>query len=168
MALIGLGRAASVNGVFYTDFILGSPGAGNIARVFADLFGAFFWGLTAWLCAFSTFAVLLGCFSGDHFGSEMTFSLSWFAFIFPNVGFTIGTMLMADEFGSQALKIVTAVMTLILVIGLLLLWFGAFRAVMKGYIMMPGKDEDQEISAFKGEFDNFEQRYPQEAVFKME
>lgn len=98
----------------------------------------------------------------------MTFSLSWFAFIFPNVGFTIGTMLMADEFGSQALKIVTAVMTLILVIGLLLLWFGAFRAVMKGYIMMPGKDEDQEISAFKGEFDNFEQRYPQEAVFKME
>lgn len=44
LALVALGRAASTDGVFYMDFILGIPGAGNIARVWADLFGAFFWG----------------------------------------------------------------------------------------------------------------------------
>ncbi|CCG84947.1 protein of unknown function [Taphrina deformans PYCC 5710] len=167
LALVACGRAASSSGVFYMDFILGTTGAGEIARVFLDLFGAFFWGLTAWLCAFASVAIIMGCFSGPHFGSEMTFSLSWFAFVFPNVGFTIGTMLLAEEFNSQALKIVTAVMTVILAIGVSLLWFGAIRAVAKRYIMMPGKDEDKPIAAFRGEFDRFEERYPSEAQYKM-
>lgn len=109
----------------------------------------------------------MGCFSGPHPGSEMTFSLSWFAFVFPNVGFTIGTMLLAEEYESQALKIVTAVMTVILAIGLILLWFGALRAVYLRYIMMPGKDEDKPIPAFKGEFERFQERYPHECAYKM-
>lgn len=84
-------------------------------------------------------------FSGGSPGSQMIFSLSWFAFVFPNVGFTIGTskilahhhyapylcllVLLAEEFDSYALKVVTAVMTVILAVGLILLWIGAFRAV---------------------------------------
>lgn len=76
-------------------------------------------------------------------------------------------MLLAEEFQSEALKIVTAVMTVILAIGLLLLWFAAFRAVAKGYIMMPGKDEDKAIDAFRGEYDQYEERYPLEAKYKI-
>lgn len=95
---------------------------------------------TAWLSAFATVAVLCGFFAGGKPGSKMTYSLSWFSFIFPNVGFTIGTDLLAEEFNSEGLKVVTAVMTLVLLITLILLWFGAIRAVIQGDIMMPGKD----------------------------
>lgn len=77
-------------------------------------------------------------------------------------------MLLAEEFGSHALKVVTAVMTVILAIGLILLWFAALRAVWLGYIMMPGKDEDKAIAAFKGEFDRYEERYPREALYKLD
>lgn len=147
LALVALGRAASSDGVFYMDFILGVPGAGNIARVWADLFGSFFLGFTAWLCLFASVSILIGVFAGGKPGSQMTFSLSWFAFVFPNVGFTIGTFLLAEEFESEALKIVTAVMTVILTIGVVLLWYGAIRAVIKGYIMMPGESTSYQLAS---------------------
>jgi tellurite resistance protein TehA-like permease len=44
----------------------------------------------------------------------MSFNLSWWAFVFPNAGFTLATIQIANGLDSAGIKWVTSVMTIML------------------------------------------------------
>lgn len=74
-----------------------------------------------------------------------SFTLNWWAFIFPNAGLTLATIQIANAVDSPGIKGVTSGMTIILVILWLIVAVGHIRAVWRQDILWPGKDEDKDI-----------------------
>lgn len=73
----------------------------------------------------------------------MGFALPWWALVFPNVGFTLATVRIGEELGSEAILWVGSVMTVLLVATWLMTAGMCVRAVVLGQILWPGKDEDR-------------------------
>lgn len=65
----------------------------------------------------------------------MTFNLTWWAFIFPNAGFTLATIQIGNVLGSTAILWLTSVMTAVLFIGWLLLIVIHVKALYQGRIL---------------------------------
>lgn len=72
----------------------------------------------------------------------MSFHLSWWAFVFPNVGFTIATIRIGTSFQSHGVLWVGTAMSLIIVAIYLFVLCCHVRAVWRKQILFPGKDED--------------------------
>lgn len=72
----------------------------------------------------------------------MSYTLNWWAFVFPNAGLTLATIQLGSVYGSPAINGICSALTVLLVI----FWFVAaiccIYAVAKGHILWPGKDED--------------------------
>lgn len=67
----------------------------------------------------------------------------WWAFVFPNVSFTIATIRIGEQFESEGILWVGSMMTVLLV-GMWIFVFACHvRAVLRKDILMPGKDEDK-------------------------
>lgn len=75
---------------------------------------------------------------------KMQFALTWWAFIFPNVGFTLSTVMLGRELGSEGILWVGSVMTALLAAIWCVAFVGCVRAVWKGMIVWPGRDEDKD------------------------
>jgi tellurite resistance protein TehA-like permease len=112
-------------------------GAAETLRVMALFIGIFLWLFAFWLFAIA----VLGNVSVV---GRMAFSLSWWAFIFPNVGFTLSTSMIGQELESEAILWVASGMTALLVAIWLVSAVGCIRSVWKGAIVWPGKDEDKD------------------------
>ncbi|KAK3317488.1 voltage-dependent anion channel [Cercophora scortea] len=117
---------------------LGDPatmGAG--VRLLAINVAVFFWGLSFWFFASAAAAVVAGM-------PDSKFHLSWWSFVFPNVGFAIASMRLGEALGSEGVLWLSSVMT----VGLFLAWgfigFRCVRAVVKREIVWPGHDEDSD------------------------
>lgn len=118
----------------------------QILRVMATMSAVFMWSLSAWFFAIAVIANLRGM-------REMTFKLNWWAFVFPNVGFTIATISIGKVFQSEGVEWVGSIMT----IGIISIWlFVAVNhiwAVWKKNVLWEGKDEDiyMQVGAAKTE-----------------
>lgn len=70
--------------------------------------------------------------------------------MFPNVGFTIATIRIGEQFESEGILWVGSLMTILLV-GMWIFVFACHvRAVVQRVILMPGKDEDKGELAYLG------------------
>ncbi|KAF2120711.1 voltage-dependent anion channel [Lophiotrema nucula] len=98
--------------------------------------GIFLWVFMFWLFAIAT----LSCLSGIR---NMSFTLTWWGMIFPNVGFVIATIEIGKQLNSEGIMWLGSVMTILLVALWLFTWVNAIRAVWRKKIMSPGKDEDK-------------------------
>lgn len=136
IALIGLANAIPENPS--SGYFARHPDAKEILRVMALFVGIFMWLFSFWLFA----VAVLGCVVVL---GKMPFALSWWAFIFPNVGFTIATGMIGKELESEAVLWVASVMTVLLVGIWLVSFVGCARAVFLGKIVWPGKDEDKDL-----------------------
>lgn len=118
---------------YWTDI---SVPDGEIVRIFGIISGLFIILFAYWFFFITTVAVLAGVRS-------MSFSLNWWAFIFPNAGLTLATIQAAKVLHSEAMNGIASALTILLVI----MWFitagFCIRAVFLGEIMWPGKDEDK-------------------------
>lgn len=103
--------------------------------VMTTFIGIFLWGLSFWFFAIALIAVLV-C------ARQLTFHLNWWAFIFPNVGFTIATIRIGEALESQGIQWVASIMSLILVATYLFVGVMHIRALVRREILWPGKDED--------------------------
>lgn len=107
----------------------------HILRVLATMSAVFMWSLSAWFFAIAVIACLQGV-------RQMKFKLNWWAFVFPNVGFTIATISLGKTFESEGVKWVGSIMT----IGIVAMWLfvaaNHIRAVWNRDILWEGKDED--------------------------
>lgn len=76
----------------------------------------------------------------------MSFTLNWWAFIFPNAGLTLATIQAGKVLKSEVINGVASALTLLLVIMWLLTAAFCLRALFLGQIMWPGKDEDKTMA----------------------
>jgi len=133
---------------YWTDTVVPD---GEIVRIIGIMAGLFVLLFAYWFFFITTIAILTGI-------RKMTFSLNWWAFIFPNAGLTLATIQAGSALKSQGINGVASALTILLVI----MWFitAGFcaRAVWQGDVMWPGKDEDKSMErmawGWRGNKDN--------------
>ncbi|KAK4609908.1 Malic acid transport protein [Fulvia fulva] len=133
LALIGLSQALHED---MGDF-QARPGIIIVLQTMADFIAIFLWCLSLWFFCIAMLSVLGGV-------KKMTFHLAWWAFVFPNVGFTIATIRIGEQLGSEGILWVASIMTILLVAMWIFVLVAHVRAVWMRQIMMPGVDEDKE------------------------
>ncbi|KAJ7690776.1 voltage-dependent anion channel [Mycena olivaceomarginata] len=131
LALIGL--ANDFPAVYHSNVYFGGSEAEGVQaqvvlRTVATLSGVFIWALSLWFFCIS----LLACAAARR---EMRFRLTWWAFVFPNAGFTIATISIGEMFGSEAVGWVGSAMTGLLVVVYLAVGFAHARAVWREEVL---------------------------------
>jgi tellurite resistance protein TehA-like permease len=81
------------------------------------------------------------------------FALNWWAFIFPNVGFTIATIEIGRQLDSQGVMWVGSAMTILLIAMYLFVLVNQVLAIWNRVILWPGRDEDTYIMEAMGKVD---------------
>lgn len=132
-ALIGMARALPAD----YGYFAAHPTATEILPQLALVFGIFIWALALWFFAITVLSCLMTA-------REMEFHLVWWAFVFPNVGFTIAVIDIGQELGSEGVMWVGSVMSILLIMMYLFVLCMHAKAVMQKEIMWPGRDEDKE------------------------
>lgn len=132
LALIGLSQALPEDSLYFIQ----RAGMTDVIRTMAEFVGIFLWGLSAWFFCVTLLSILVGV-------KRMSFKLNWWAFVFPNVGFTIATIRIGESLQSEAVLWFSSVMTILLVATWLFVLVSHIRAVVQRKIMMPGMDEDK-------------------------
>ncbi|KAM0365753.1 hypothetical protein HYE67_011241 [Fusarium culmorum] len=111
IALIGCAKAIPDGYGYFAKH----PTAFETLNIMALWIGVFLWLFTFWLFAIALVAhipILISKMSGDKSRSGMSFTLPWWAIVFPNVGFTIATVYIGEEFESDGISWVATVMTI--------------------------------------------------------
>jgi C4-dicarboxylate transporter/malic acid transport protein len=111
----------------------------QVVKIMATFTAIFIWCLAFWFFAISVIA----CLSAS---TSMSFHLSWWAFVFPNIGFTISVIKIGQSLQSEGILWVGTSMTLLLVVVYLFVLACHIRAVWRKKIWFPGKDEDAQHS----------------------
>lgn len=134
VAVIGLANVLSETSS--TGYLARHPTAVEVLKILALFMGIFLWLFGFWLFALAVLGnvVVVG---------RMPFSLSWWAFIFPNVGFMLSTSAIGRELESEPVLWVASVMTVLLVGIWSVAAVGCVRAVWRREIVWPGRDEDK-------------------------
>lgn len=141
LALLGLSKAttrvfpdySTIAGISHQELI---P---DFLQIMALTMAIFLWAIALWFFSLTLLAVMQGV-------KEMSFHLTWWGLVFPNVGFTIATIKIGEAFGSgsgsEGILWVGSVMTILLVALWLFVGIHHILAVWNKEIMWPGKDED--------------------------
>ncbi|KAF2089922.1 C4-dicarboxylate transporter/malic acid transport protein-like protein [Saccharata proteae CBS 121410] len=133
VALIGNANALPAHHAYFAAH----PLAAEVLRIMTLFVGIFLWLFAFWLFCIAA----LSCVAGIP---EMGFSLTWWALVFPNVGFTIATVEIGRALGSEAVLWVGSAMTVLLVCAWFFVAGAHVRAVVLGKILWPGRDEDRD------------------------
>ncbi|KAL2069989.1 hypothetical protein VTL71DRAFT_14669 [Oculimacula yallundae] len=112
----------------------------DVFRLVAVSTATFLWATALWFFSIALVSVIHGAFSKEG----MSFHLVWWAFVFPNVGFTICTILLGEALMSEGVKWLGSAMTILLVAVWVFVGAAHIRAVWQRQILWPGKDEDHD------------------------
>ncbi|KAF2706818.1 hypothetical protein K504DRAFT_437749 [Pleomassaria siparia CBS 279.74] len=134
VALIGQARAIPKDFGYFASH----PSAADTLQTVALFVGIFLWLFAFWMFSIAVLGVVTAI-------PKMVFTLTWWALVFPNVGFTLATIAIGTELDSPAILWVGSGMTICLVLLWLLCAFACGRAVLMKRIMWPGKDEDRDM-----------------------
>ena len=106
---------------------------GAIISVIGLLGAIFTWLICFWFFCLTTLSILRGI-------RTFTYTLNWWAFIFPNVGLVLALFKIAEQLGSRGMQGIGAGMTILLVA----IWFvvagATARALWRGDVLSVGKD----------------------------
>lgn len=109
----------------------------NAVRLASLYCSLFLWGLSFWFFASAVSATVAGM-------PDRKFHLSWWSFVFPNVGFCISTIRVGEAMGSAGLLWFSTVLTIVLVVVWLFVASRCVWAVIYREIVWPGHDEDSD------------------------
>ncbi|KEY73508.1 hypothetical protein S7711_03675 [Stachybotrys chartarum IBT 7711] len=122
------------------------PNAVEILQVLALWVSIFLWLFGFWLFAMALVANLPNVFpkvgGGRGIKPRMAFTLSWWALVFPNIGFVIGTGFIGQVLESDVIQWVATAMGILLFVVWLMDLVLHVKAMVAGQVMWPGKDED--------------------------
>ncbi|OTA92557.1 hypothetical protein M434DRAFT_387095 [Hypoxylon sp. CO27-5] len=138
VSLIGCARHIPRGYGFFERFTT----AADVLQVIAVWVGIFLWLFAFWLFAIALVANIPVMIPNRHLQPRMSFSLSWWGIVFPNVGFTIATIMIGEELQSNTIQWVGTIMTILLFAAWLMGLGLHFKTIVTGQIMWPGKDED--------------------------
>jgi tellurite resistance protein TehA-like permease len=133
VALIGQANVIPDYGYFAKH-----PTAREILQIMALFVGVFMW-------LFALFIFAIAVLANVGVVGKMPFSLTWWAFIFPNVGFMLSTRILGQQLDSPPILWIASVMTVLLVGIWIVSAAGCLRAVWTCRIAWPGKDEDKDL-----------------------
>ncbi|KAE8453911.1 hypothetical protein EG329_007687 [Mollisiaceae sp. DMI_Dod_QoI] len=119
----------TLNGIVDQDII---P---DVLSLLALIAAIFLWTLAFWFFAIAVVASVEAVQRND-------FHLNWYAYVFPNVGFTISTMKIGERLSSPAVQRVGTGMAAVLFFLWILIVFCHIKAIINKKICWPGKDED--------------------------
>ncbi|MCJ1337816.1 hypothetical protein MMC09_003100 [Bachmanniomyces sp. S44760] len=157
LALMALGDAAGP--IWPPGYLSSVTDVSEVLRIVSIFVSVFLWLVSVWFFSIATFCCLLVI-------KKLRFHLTWYSFIFPNVGFTIFTIRIASSLGSQALKITSAVFTAMLVAMWLFVFAMHLRGVIRKEIAWPYKDDDKPQGGFLGEFQHYPPKEYYDAIEK--
>ena len=139
-ALIGISNEAVR--LFSPGFISASINAAEVLRVVALLVAIFLWLVSFWLFSVAFLATALGIRQG------ISFHLTWWAAVFPNVGFTLATIRIGSSLESAAIGWVASAMTIVLVATWMMILGFHVEAVWNKRLMGPGNNDEGEGQGF--------------------
>lgn len=131
LAVIGMARGLPENLDPY-----GSVIDVNDVRLIAVMSAVFLWALSLWWFGIAAIAVIQA--------PPRYFHLGWWAMVFPNTGFTLATISIAQELGNDAAGWVATGMSILIILTFGFVLFHHVRAVIVQDIMYSGRDEDVE------------------------
>jgi C4-dicarboxylate transporter/malic acid transport protein len=105
LATIGIAHAIPSD-VSYT---INNPGALQVLRTVALWVGIWLWTVSFWFFALAVVANVIPILK-----SKMEFTNGWWAFVFPNVGFTISTAVIGEQLDSSGILWLASAMTILL------------------------------------------------------
>ncbi|PMD44742.1 hypothetical protein L207DRAFT_552816 [Hyaloscypha variabilis F] len=141
LAFIGMAQDVAATNLFTTYLTLPSISPEtqamipDLLQLLALIAAIFLWVLAFWFFAIALVASLEAVGRNE-------FHLNWYAYVFPNVGFTIATVKIGGQIGSSAIQGVGSVMGGVLFFLLVLVYACHVRAVVGRKICWPGRDED--------------------------
>lgn len=141
LALIGLAKAWPTQYNYFGDDEVTS----QVLQVVATMTAVFIWSSAFWFFCLAVASCLM-CWRA------LSFSMSWYAFIFPNVGFTIATINIGQAFESTAVEWVGTAMTLLLIAMYLFVFASQMRALVRRDVVAEGKDEDVYINELRHKY----------------
>lgn len=134
VAIIGMANAIPTEYGYFAQH----PMAAQVLQILSVWIGIWIWCLGFWFFAFSIIAVL-----GPALQWKLKFSLTWWAMVFPNVGFTLATATIGEQLQSEGIKWVSSAMTILLVATWFIVIYAQCSAVIRKKILWPGRDEDE-------------------------
>ena len=136
VAIIGL-SASIPSGIGY---FASHPYAIEILQVVALWASVFLWCLSFWFFAIATCAVLMSALQ-----NQLQFTMAWWAFVFPNVGFTISTAKIGENLESEAIQWIACAM-IILIAGMWLLVLGVLlMKILKQTLFSSGRSRSEHM-----------------------
>ncbi|TVY41298.1 Malic acid transport protein [Lachnellula occidentalis] len=139
LAFIGMAQDVVVTEIFpnYIELhgIIDQTLIPDMVQLIALLSAIFLWVFAFWCFGIAVVANVEAIPRND-------FHLNWYAYVFPNVGFTIATIQIGVRLDSTGITAVGTAMGTILFFLLFVIMFCHIKAVLKKGIMYPGKDED--------------------------
>ncbi|KAG8677560.1 hypothetical protein FPOAC2_03695 [Fusarium poae] len=134
IALIGCAKAIPDGYGYFAKH----PTAAETLNIMALWIGVFLWLFTFWLFAIAAVAhvpILVSKLSGDTSRPKMSFALPWWAIVFPNVGFTIATVNIGEEFESDGIAGVATAMTILVFTAWLMDLYLHIKSICQKHIM---------------------------------
>ncbi|KAH8692263.1 voltage-dependent anion channel [Talaromyces proteolyticus] len=134
VALIGCAKAIPNEYGYFAKH----PTASETLNVVALWIGIFLWLFTFWLFAIALVAhlpIMISKCCNNMPQPQMSFTLPWWAIIFPNVGFTIATIFIGEELESNAIAWVATVMTVLVFAAWLMDLFLHLKSIFQRRIM---------------------------------
>jgi tellurite resistance protein TehA-like permease len=152
LAIIGLSNAWPTSNTYSFG---GGQGAvtKQILLTLSTVAAVFIWSLSLWFFCISVIANLLVSVPFVPREKAIHFALNWWAFIFPNVGFTVATIQIGRQLDSQGVMWVGSAMTILLIAMYLFVLVNHALAIWNRVILWPGRDEDTYIMEAMGKVD---------------
>jgi len=152
LALIGMANAWPTGPQSYFGGVDGEM-ARRVMLILATMTSVFIWSLAFWFFCVAVIANLMVSMPFVRREKAIHFMLNWWAFIFPNVGFTIATIAIGKELSSPGVLWVGSVMSILLVAMYFFVLVHHARAVWNRKILWPGRDEDTYVMEAMGKLD---------------
>lgn len=139
LAFIGMAKDVTATKIFSTYITLTGVEDQTIIpdglQLLALIAAVFLWALAFWFLSIALVATI------EAVGRN-SFHLNWYAYIFPNVGFTITTIKIWERLDSPAITLVGTAVAAVLFFLWILIVVCHVRATALRDICWPGKDED--------------------------
>jgi tellurite resistance protein TehA-like permease len=132
LALIGLSNHWPHG---YTFFGPDDEITAQVIRILALFTAVFIWSLSFWFWAISVVSCLA-------VWRQFKFHMNWYAFVFPNVGFTLAVIDIGKVLKSDGVMWVGSAMSVLMVVLYLYVLGNHVRAVVMRDVLSEGKDED--------------------------
>ncbi len=140
-----IGMAEGAQSALPANFMGNTEMAAMILKVVAAWMSLWIWGLAFWFF-FISVGAHWSCV-GPH---RMTFTMTWYSYVFPNTALITSTFAIGKAFDSTAIQVVGCVMTPLLIIVWFLVGGMMIRAIILKQILWPQKGEDKDEGGFKG------------------